>query len=338
MAWILIFLSLIGFLYFLRELFGPRSKKRSPPGPKGLPIIGHFHLLGKNPHRDLYRLARKHGPIMGLRLGFVPAIVLSSPAAAKLVLKTHDLVFASRPRSEASIHVAYNQRDLVFGPYGPYWRDMRKLVTLHLLSNLKIGQFQPMRRAELGLLVDSLKRAAERGEAVDLTARVSAVAADMNCLMAFGRKYSNLKEKGFKDVIVESMELAGKFNLADFFPYIGALDVQGLKRRMKRVSKVFDEILEKIIVDHAQKKQEKKEAAADIVDTMMGIMESGEAGFDFDHRHVKAVLLVTIRSLSIDYMHLLLLRIYCIPLFHCIFYYIDRCCHLLRKFPKSTFN
>lgn len=320
MAWILIFLSVIGFLFFLRELLGPRSKPRSPPGPKGLPILGHFHLLGKNPHRDLYRLAQKHGPIMGLRLGFVPAIVVSSPAAAKLVLKTHDLVFASRPRSEASIHVAYNQRDLVFGPYGPYWRDMRKLVTLHLLSSLKIGQFQPMRRAELGLLVGSLKRAAERGEAVDLTARVSAVSADMNCLMAFGRKYSNMKEKGFTDVIAESMELAGKFNLADFFPYVGALDVQGLKRRMKRVSKVFDEILEKIIDDHAQKKQEKKEAAAsdDIVDTMMAIMESGEAGFDFDRRHVKAVLLVTI-PFSLYKFYIL----YCTFVLH-VLYYINR--------------
>ncbi|KAH6808201.1 hypothetical protein C2S51_029309 [Perilla frutescens var. frutescens] len=296
MAWVWMVLSvlvLVVFVYILPEvLLGPRNKKRRPPGPRGLPVLGHFHLLGKNPHQDLCRLARKHGPIMGLRLGFVPAIVISSPAAAELVLKTHDPVFASRPRSEAAIYVGYDQSDLVFGPYGPYWRDMRKLCTLQLLSNAKISQFQPMRRAELELFVASLKRASERRETVDLSARVSALNGDMNCLMVFGKKYSDLNQKGFKDMLVETMELAGTFNLADYFPYVGVLDLQRLHRRFKRVSKIFDGILEKIIDDHLipHDKQEKKQAA-DVVDTMLAIMESGEAGFDFDRRHVKAILL-----------------------------------------------
>ncbi|KAL1567986.1 cytochrome P450 71AU50-like [Salvia divinorum] len=287
MIWLV--LSVIVFIYFLQQQLGPRNKKRLPPGPKGLPILGHLHLLGKNPHRDLYRLARKHGPIMGLRLGFVPAVVVSSPAAAELVLKTHDLIFASRPTNEAALYIAYDQRDIAFGRYGPFWRDMRKLCTLKLLSNLKISQFQHMRRAEVGLLVTSLKRAAVSREAVDLSARVAELNGDMNFLMVFGKKYSTMEEKGFKDVIRESMEIVGKFNLADYFPYVGVLNLQGLHGKVKRLSKIFDGILEEIIDDHMKKKQQQE--AADIVDTLMEIMESGIAGFDFDRRHVKAVLL-----------------------------------------------
>ncbi|KAK4411611.1 cytochrome [Sesamum angolense] len=94
--------SVIVLIYLLQELLCPGKKKRLPPGPRGLPFLGHLHLLEKNPHQDLYHLAQKHGPIMGLRFGFVPAVVVSSPAGAELVLKTHDLVFANRPRSEAS--------------------------------------------------------------------------------------------------------------------------------------------------------------------------------------------------------------------------------------------
>ena len=290
MIWLV--LSLIVLLYFLQQLLGPRSKKRLPPGPKGLPILGHLHLLGKNPHRDLHRLARKHGPIMGLRFGFVPALVVSSPAAAELVLKTHDLAFASRPANEAAACILYDKRDLAFGPYGPYWRQMRKLFTLKLLSNVKISHFQPMRRAELGLFVTSLKRAAETREAVDLSARITALNCDINFLMVFGKKYSTMEEKGFKDVIRESMVIIGKFNLADYFPYIGMLNLQGLHGKMKRVNKIFDGILEEIIDEHVKTK--KKQIDGDIVDTMMEIMESGEAGFDFDRRHVKAILLVII--------------------------------------------
>lgn len=299
MAWIWAVLSAILLVYLLQQLLGPNKRKRLPPGPIGLPILGHFHLLGKNPHVDLCRLAQKHGPIMGLRFGFVRAVVVSSPAAAELVLKTHDLVFASRPPNDAARQVSYEQRNLVFGPYGPYWRNMRKLCTLQLLSSFKINQFEPMRKAEVGLLVASLKQAAEGRETVDLSARISAANGDMNCLMILGRKYSDrdLGEEGFKSLFMEAVEVAAQFNLTDYFPYIGALDLQGLNRRMKRLSNVFDGFLEKIIDDHVQNRREKKQSE-DFVDTMMAIMESGEAGFEFDRRHIKAVLLVSSSSFS----------------------------------------
>lgn len=202
--------SLIAFLYLLQQLHSPKTQKKLPPGPIGLPILGHFHLLGKSPHRDLANLARKYGPIMGLRFGFVPTVVVSSPEKAELILKTYDHIFASRPRNEAARQVSYDQRNLVFGPYGPYWRNMRKLCTLQLLSNVKINQFEAMRRAELGVLVSSLKEAGERGETVDLSERISSLNGDMNCLMILGRKYSDadLNEEGFKAMFMEAVDVA----------------------------------------------------------------------------------------------------------------------------------
>ncbi|KAG8383459.1 hypothetical protein BUALT_Bualt04G0015400 [Buddleja alternifolia] len=229
---------------------------------------------------------------MYLRFGSVPTIVVSSPGAAELFLKTHDLIFANRPHHEASSYLGYEQRNIVFGKYGPYWRNMRKLSTVELLSNLKISQFQPMRRAELGLLVSSLKQAAEKREIVDMSLRIMSLSADMTCLMVFGKKYGDrdLDEKGFKEVMKETMEEAAAFNLGDYFPYLRRLDLQGSARRLKILSKIFDGFLERIIDEHVQNKQEKGQSQ-DFVDTMMGIMESGEAGFQFDRRHVKAVLL-----------------------------------------------
>ncbi|GFP94171.1 cytochrome p450 cyp736a12 [Phtheirospermum japonicum] len=289
-------LSVIILVYLLQKLLGPEKKKMFPPGPWSLPIVGHFHLLGRNPHQDLHRLARKYGPIMGLRFGFMPTIIVSSAAGAELFLKTHDLNFASRPESEAAKHVSYGQRNLVSAPYSPYWRDMRKLCTLELLSNRRINQFQAMRRAELELLVSSLKRAAEKSEIVDFSSRISGLSGDMNCLMIFGKKYADgdLDVKGFKAVMVEAMEIGASFNLADYFPYIGVLDLHGMNRRMKELSRIFDGFLEKVIDEHVQnKKAGENDGTEDFVDTMMSIMESGEAGFEFDRRNVKAVLLVS---------------------------------------------
>ncbi|KAL1569586.1 cytochrome P450 71AU50-like [Salvia divinorum] len=284
MGWIWVTaIAAITFLYLIHV----HHKKKLPPGPNGLPIIGHFHLLSKNPHRDLHRLARIHGPIMYTRFGSIPTIIVSSPSAAELFLKTHDLVFANRPHHEAAYYLGYQQRNLVFGRYGPYWRNMRKLCTLELLSSLKIAQFQPMRKAELGLLVAELRDQAR--EPVDLSARIMSLSADMTCLMVFGRKFSDgeFDESGFKEVMAETMAEAAAFNLGDYFPYLRWMDLQGSARRLKKLSGIFDRFLERIIDDHLGK----EERSHDFVDTIVAILDSGEAGFDFDRRHVKAILL-----------------------------------------------
>ncbi|XP_051118017.1 cytochrome P450 71AU50-like [Andrographis paniculata] len=303
MGWIWATVAAFIFIHLLRRILLTKTARNAmPPGPRGLPILGHLHLLGSNPHRVLHDLARKHGPIMGLRLGSVPTVVVSSPAAAELVLRTHDATFAGRPRQDGFQYISYGQKNLAFGPYGPYWREMRKLCTAELLSTVKINQFLPMREAEMQLLVRSLRQAGERREAVDLSTKLVTVVRDMNCLMLFGKKFGedgdDLDDKKFKDVILEASVLGAKFNLADFFPYVGALDLQGINRKMKELAKIFDGILEKIIDNHVQKKKKRggSEAAApapaeDFVGTMMGILESGKATFKFDRTHVKAILL-----------------------------------------------
>ncbi|XP_073126045.1 cytochrome P450 71AU50-like [Henckelia pumila] len=270
-----------------------KKKKKLPPGPKGLPILGHLHMIGKNPHQDLETIAKQHGPIMYLQFGFVSNIVVSSAKAAELFLKTYDLVFASRPPHEAAKYMSWDQKNLSFGKYGAYWRNMRKLCTLELLSNLKINSFQPMRREELGLFIEAVKEESRRSGAVavDLSAMVSSLTAEMSCRMVFGKKYEDkdIDERGFKVVIQEGMKLAALPNLGDYFPLLGILDLQGLTKRMRAVAKVFDDFFERVIDDHV--KAGDRGQVKDIVDTMMSIMESGDTEFQFDRGHVKAMML-----------------------------------------------
>ncbi|KAL0290845.1 UNVERIFIED_CONTAM: cytochrome [Sesamum calycinum] len=168
---------------------------------------------------------------------------------------------------------------------------MRKLCTLELLSNLRINSFQPTRREELGIFVESLKQAAHEGVAVDLSAKVSSLAAELSCRMVFGKKYEDrdIDERGFKSVIQEAMKLAAVPNLGDYFPFLGILDIQGLTRKFKALSKVFDEFLEKVIDEHVRAGDHGH--TKDIVDTLISIMQSEKTEFEFDRRHVKAIML-----------------------------------------------
>ncbi|XP_051115157.1 cytochrome P450 71AU50-like [Andrographis paniculata] len=303
--WIITSTPILATIIFLLHLLTTSKNKnknknsRLPPGPKSLPIIGHLHMLGKNPHQDLRKLAKTHGAIMHMRFGLVDNIVVSSPQAAELFLKTYDLVFASRPPHQAAKYLSWDQSNLSFGPYGPYWRNMRKLCTIELLSTSKINSFQPMRREELSLTIDSLAHHASENAPVDLTAMISSLAVEMSCRMVFGKKYEDKDidaERGFKKVIQEGMKLAAVPNFGDYFPFLGILDLQGLTRKMKSLSKVFDDFFEKVIDEHVKAAEnhddnDDRNQTKDIVDTMMSIMASGGTEFQFDRRHVKSVLL-----------------------------------------------
>ncbi|XP_048128232.1 cytochrome P450 71AU50-like [Rhodamnia argentea] len=294
MAWLWITLAIASIAHLLLRalLWKTQSKKKLPPGPRGFPILGNLLLLGQNPHHDLHRLAKKYGPLMYLRLGFVPTIVVSSPEMAEQFLKTHDLVFASRPINEASKYISYEQRNLVFAPYGLYWRNIRKMCTLELLSNAKINSFKSMRREEVGLLVNSLKDASLGRMAIDLSAMISSLSADMSCRMVFGKKYmfKEFDERGFKAVIQEGMVLTATPNIGDFIPYLARFDLQGLTKRMKAVSRVLDGFFEKIIDEHMESKKEEGESK-DFVDVMLGIMGLNEGEYHIDRPHIKAIIL-----------------------------------------------
>ncbi|KAL3721612.1 hypothetical protein ACJRO7_034020 [Eucalyptus globulus] len=293
MAWIWItLLALIAHLLLRALLWETRDKKKLPPGPRGFPILGNLPLLGKNPHHDLHKLAKKYGPLMYLRLGFVPTILISSPEVAEQFLKTHDLIFASRPPHEAAKHISYEQRSLAFAPYGPYWRNIRKMCTLELLSNAKIYSFKSMRRDEVGLLVNFLKDASRDHMAIDLSAKISSLSADMSCLMVFGKKYMDREfdERGFKAVVQEVMVLTATPNIGDYVPFLASFDLQGLTKRMKAVSRVFDAFFEKIIDEHLETKKEEGQTK-DFVDVMLGIMGLNEGEYHIDRPHIKAIIL-----------------------------------------------
>ncbi|XP_020236938.1 cytochrome P450 CYP736A12 [Cajanus cajan] len=289
MIWIVIFVVSLTYLCLWRL---KRKEKRFPPGPMGWPILGSLHLLGANPYRDLHELAKKYGPIMYLRLGFVPTIVVSSPQAAELFLKTYDLVFASRPPLEAAKYIVWEQRNLAFGEYGSYWRNIRKMCTLELLSQTKINSFRSMREEELDLLIKLLGEAANDGVAVDVSAKVATLSANMSCRMILGKKYmdQDLDEKGFKAVMQEAMYLAAAPNIGDYIPYISKLDLQGLIKRMKVLRKIFDDFFDKIIEEHIQL-EKGEDKVKDFVDVMLGFVGTEESEYRTERSNIKAILL-----------------------------------------------
>ncbi|XP_054817089.1 cytochrome P450 71D9-like [Prosopis cineraria] len=138
------------FLLILKPSRFKRSNKTLPPGPWKLPIIGNLHQMAgpSLPHHTMRDLADKYGPLIHLQLGETSNIIVSSPEMAKEVMKTHDQIFANRPYFLATDIVGYKAIDVGFAPYGHYWRQLRKVVTLELLSLKRVQSFRAIKGRE----------------------------------------------------------------------------------------------------------------------------------------------------------------------------------------------
>ncbi|CAN0910895.1 Desmethyl-deoxy-podophyllotoxin synthase [Linum grandiflorum] len=100
---------------------------------------------------------------MQIHLGELSFVVISSPEAAKQVMKTHDVAFASRPGDLFAANIIYDGcKNIGQAPYGEYWRQMRKIAVLELLSTKRVASFRGIREEEVKGFVDRLRGNATR--------------------------------------------------------------------------------------------------------------------------------------------------------------------------------
>ncbi|XP_016514159.2 cytochrome P450 CYP736A12-like, partial [Nicotiana tabacum] len=262
--------------------------RKLPPGPRGLPIIRNLHMLGTLPHRTLYDLSKKYGPIMFLKLKNVPTVVVSSPETAELILKTHDAVFASRPKLKAVEYVSDGAKGVAFAPYGPQWRNARKFCTQELLTAEKIESFAGMRKEEIGVLVRRLKVATDGGEVVELGEKVGELIANMTYRMLFG-DFRN-SDRFDLNIVQEMVRLVGAFNIADYVPFLEPFDIQGLNKQLKGTGKAVQKVFDTIINEHEEDARDgSHKGSKDLVDVMLSHQNCPKS-YSIDRATMKAIL------------------------------------------------
>lgn len=269
--------------------------EKLPPGPPPWPIIGHLHMIGKLPHRNLATLSQRYGPLMSLRLGSIPTVIVSSAQMAQQFLKTHDHVFCSRPPMRCAENLFYNSTDLTFLPYGHYWRLARRICVSELLSPKRLEYFRFQREEEVSVtMIRSLlhKCATGSNAVVDVTETVSAVVIDILCRLVFGRKYSDgegYDSRGFRAMVPEVSSLLGAFDIGDFIPYLKWMDLQGLGRQEKKIHRRADAFYEKLIEDHLVQSDLQK--PRDFVDVLLAVSENTTPEVNLGRESIKPLLM-----------------------------------------------
>ncbi|RAL52962.1 hypothetical protein DM860_007730 [Cuscuta australis] len=264
-----------------------------PPGPWRLPVIGSMHhLVGSYPLRRLRELAKIHGPLMHVQLGEVSAIIASSPDMAKAVFKTHDLAFASRPKLLIPDIVCYKRSDIVFSPYGDYWRQMRKIVVLELLSNKSVQGFDSIRRDQLSRLLELIR--SHEGRPVNLTEMIFRFTSAMTCRSAFGSVFERGDE--FITLIKEVLVLLGGFDVADILPSLTLLHgLSPMRRKVMRIHKKVDAILDDVIGEHKKSLASGstgngEKGGEDLIDVLLRLKRTGGLQFPITDDNIKAIV------------------------------------------------
>nr|XP_016488784.1 PREDICTED: premnaspirodiene oxygenase-like [Nicotiana tabacum] len=297
LTFLFLFLSFL-FLVLSKWKKSKNLSKKLPPGPWKLPILGSVHHLaleGGHPHHALANLAKKYGPdLMHLQLGEISTVVVSSLDMAREVLKTHDLAFASRPKLLALEIIFYKSTDIAFSAYGDYWRQMRKVAVLELLSAKNVRSFTSIRRDEASRLIQII-RSSPTDEPINVTERILWYESSMTCKAAFGELLKD--QKKFILIVRELTELSGGFSVADIFPSIKILHLlSGMKGRILNTHKRVDAIVEDVINEHIKNLANGKAGngalgGEDLVDVLLRLKESGELQIPITNDNIKAVMI-----------------------------------------------
>uniref|UniRef100_M1A3S9 Cytochrome P450 71A4 n=1 Tax=Solanum tuberosum TaxID=4113 RepID=M1A3S9_SOLTU len=145
---------------------------------------------------------------MLLHFGSKPVLVASSVDAARDIMKTHNLVWSNRPKSSIADGLFYGSKDVAFSNYSEYWRQIRSVTVLHLLSNKRVQSYRHVREEEISNMINKIRQQCD--SVIDL-----------------------------RDV------LSGVFNIGDYIPWLKWLNkINGLDNRVKKVAKGLDAFLE----------------------------------------------------------------------------------------------
>ncbi|TVU22580.1 hypothetical protein EJB05_32290 [Eragrostis curvula] len=291
-------LFLVVTLRRMRMRSGARKYYNLPPGPRLWPVIGNLNLIGELPHRSVRELSARYGPLMSLRFGSVPVVVGSSVDAARFILKTHDVSFIDRPKMAAGRYTAYNFSDLVWSPYGAYWRQARKLWQSKLFSAKQLKLQEHVRHEELRAMLRDL-----RGRTVvQLREHLLMLSLNVISRVALGRKYvdegatnggSPTTPEEFRWMVDELFLLNGVLNIGDMIPWLDWLDLQGYVRRMKRLGKMFDRFLEHVVEEHEERRRREgdKFVPTDMVDLLLELADDPSLEVPIERDGVKGFAL-----------------------------------------------
>ena len=258
----------VAFLFLLHYIVGrvgsagkSNGSQHLPPSPPAIPFLGHLHLVKSPFHAALTRIAARHGPVFSMRMGSRRAVVVSSPECAKECFTEHDVNFANRPMFPSMRLVSFDGAMLSVSSYGPYWRNLRRVAAVQLLSAHRVACMSPVIAAEVRDMVRRMNRLAATapGGAARVQLRRRLFELSLSVLMETIAQTKTSRTEAnadtdmspeaheFKQIVDEIVPHLGTANLWDYLPVLQWFDVFGVRNKIMAPVSRRDAFLRRLI-------------------------------------------------------------------------------------------
>ncbi|XP_064454584.1 cytochrome P450 1A2 [Mirounga angustirostris] len=241
----------------------PRVPKglKSPPGPRGWPLLGNVLTLGKNPHLALSRLSQRYGDVLQIHIGSTPVLVLSGLDTVRQALVRQGEDFKGRP-DLYSFTLITNGQSMSFSPdSGPVWAARRRLAQSALKSfsiasdpgSLSSCYLEEHVSKEAEALLSRLQEQMAEVGHFDPYNQVLLSVANVIGAMCFGQHFPQSNEEMLSLIKSSSdfVETASSGNPVDFFPILQYMPNPALQR-FKAFNQKLVQFLQKIVQEHYQ--------------------------------------------------------------------------------------
>nr|AGC29951.1 CYP82D61 [Sinopodophyllum hexandrum] len=240
-------------------------------------------------------MADKYGPVFKIHLGVQQALVVNNSEIAKECFTTNDRFFLNRTSGVAVKIMSYNYVMFGFAPYGPYWRDMRKIIMLDLLSKRRLQSLKHVWHSEISISSKELYKLWETQKIdfclVDMKQWLADLTLNMSVKMVVGKRdfgsasaCEETESRKCQKAMRSMFRFVGLFMLSDYLPYLGWLDLGGYEKEMKRTMKELDILFQGWLDEHKTKRLSgaKEDDDQDFMDVMLSILEESKLGNDVD--------------------------------------------------------
>jgi hypothetical protein len=244
---------------------------------------------------------------------------------AKECFTTNDMAVSSRPKLVAMKHLAYKGAMFGFAPYGPYWRQLRKLATLEILSKPRVEQQKHVHISEVRTSIKELcdvwsSKKSELGSSnyvlVDMKEWFTHLTFNMVLRMVVGKRYfgaeTNVEEEEAQrcvQALKEFMHLFGIITVGDVIPCLELFDFGGHVKAMNTTSKSLDKIFDEWLKERRHKKTLGEKVHGqdqDIMDVLLSLFDGTTIeGFD-SNTVIKATILVCMLHIYICYYYVVI--------------------------------
>ncbi|XP_073005230.1 cytochrome P450 81Q32-like [Typha latifolia] len=250
---------LLVVLSILRRNPNAKARRAPPTVPFALPVLGHLHLLKQPIHRTLAALSSRHGPVLLLRFCTRRVLVVSSPSAAEECFTTNDVAFANRANLLSDKYFSYNYTTIASAPYGPHWRNLRRITVFELFSPARLAALSSVRAAAVRTFLRRLIGSDPHDfRGVEMKTRLSELTFNVVVEMAVGT-VGEEEGRRFKDLIEEVFEVSGAGSPEMLLPWLRWIGLNGLSKRMARLSKEMDELSQEMVDERRRKRAEEEE-------------------------------------------------------------------------------